>query len=256
MFIDTHTHLYCEEFDDDREATVQRALDADVSLMLLPAIDSHTTQRQQSLWQSHPDCFRQMAGLHPTSVSDNYEDELSLVAQQLQNAPEQYVAIGEIGLDLYWDATYRPQQEDALLRQLDLAETYHKPVALHIRNAYDEFFQLLQRHNRATYSGVLHCYSGTLQQAFAATEMGFFIGIGGVLTYKKSTLPEIVSALPLERILLETDAPYLAPVPHRGHRNESAYLPHVAQYLADIKHLPLERIAEVTTANAQTLFAL
>ncbi|MBR1792194.1 MAG: TatD family hydrolase [Bacteroidales bacterium] len=256
MIIDTHTHLYCEEFDADCDAAVQRALDSGVSLMLLPAIDSGSVQRQENLWRKYPGCFRQMTGVHPTSIKEDYEQEVALVESLLLSSPEKYVAIGEIGLDFYWDSSFRLQQEDALMRQLDLAERYDKPVALHIRNAYDEFFQLIERRGRSSYRGVLHCYSGTLEQAWRAVEMGFYLGIGGVLTYKKSTLPYIVSEIPLERLLLETDAPYLAPVPFRGHRNESAYIVHVAERMADIKQIPVARVADVTTANALSLFRL
>ncbi|MBR1516606.1 MAG: TatD family hydrolase [Bacteroidales bacterium] len=254
MLIDTHSHLYSEEFDNDREAAVQRAIEAGVELMLLPAIDSQSIQRQQQLATSHPSNFRIMAGVHPTSIDDNYERELQIVEEQLRSDAERYVAIGEIGLDLYWDTTYRQQQEEALLRQLDLAENYKKPVSIHIRNAYEEFFDLLARRNHATYNGVLHCYSGTLQQGWQAIEMGFHLGIGGVLTYKKSLLPDIVAKVPLQSLVLETDAPYLAPTPFRGRRNESSYLVYVAQTLADIRQIQVQNVAETTSENAKRIF--
>lgn len=256
MLIDTHTHIYCEEFDDDRDAVVKRAIDAGVELMLLPAIDSTTTLRQQQLAEQYPEHFRMMAGLHPTSVGENFEEELCLVKQQLESTHDRYVGVGEIGLDLYWDTSRRAEQEEVLLRQMRLAEQYDKPVALHIRNAYSEFFDLMGHLNRPQYSGVMHCYSGTLQEAQQGIEMGFYLGIGGVLTYKKSTLPEIVRQIPLERLLLETDSPYLAPVPHRGRRNESAYIVSVAQMIADIKGKRIDYVASATTENARQLFGI
>lgn len=256
MLIDTHTHLYCEEFDDDRDVVVRRAIEAGVGIMLLPAIDSQTTERQQRLFDGNPQVFRQMAGLHPTSVKEDYEKELQLVERQLNEAPERYVAVGEIGLDLYWDSTFYDQQRDALIRQMRLAEQYDKPVSLHIRNAYSEFFELAKEVNRPSYRGVMHCYSGTLAEAQQAVEMGFYIGIGGVLTYKKSLLPDIVRAIPLSRIVLETDSPYLAPVPMRGRRNESSYVVHVAQCLAAVLDKSYDVITATTTENARSLFAL
>lgn len=254
--IDTHCHLYCEEFDADREQAIQRAVESGVATMLLPAIDSQTLQRQEQLATAYPQYFRQMAGLHPTSVTDRYEEELTIVERLLSENPDKYVALGEIGLDLYWDKTYKDQQISVLKRQLSLAQHYQLPVCLHIRNAYEEMFQVLSDLNTATYQGVFHCFSGTLEQAHLASEMGFHLGIGGVLTYKKSTLPDIIKAVPLDRLVLETDCPYLAPVPFRGRRNESSYIKYVASSLADILGLSFEQISQSTTANAQSLFHL
>lgn len=256
QFIDTHCHLYVEEFDEDRLPTLQRALDAGVSTMLLPAIDSLTTTRQARLAEEFPGHFFQMIGLHPTSINEDYMPELRHVERLLLEDSSRYVAIGEIGLDFYWDTTYRQQQLEALRYQFQLAERYNLPVALHIRNAYEEIFQFLKSLSQSAFRGVFHCFSGTLEQARMAVEMGFHLGIGGVLTYKKSTLPDIVKVIPLERIVLETDCPYLAPVPYRGRRNESSYIVHTARALAAILGLPLETIAEATTANARRLFNL
>lgn len=256
QLIDTHTHIYCEEFDDDREAVVARAVEAGVIKMLLPAIDSNTTQRQSDLEQGHPTLFRQMMGLHPTSVNANFEQELAWVERHLNDPSQHYVAIGEIGLDLYWDTTYKEQQIEVLKRQMRWAQEKKLPVALHIRNAYEEVFDVLSDLNYSTFQGVFHCYSGTLEQAYRVVEMGFHLGIGGVLTYKKSTLPEIVQAIALDKILLETDSPYLAPTPKRGQRNESSFLLYVAQTLANIKNCPLDTVAERTTYNAKRLFNL
>lgn len=255
--IDTHCHLYCEEFDNDRREVISRARETGITSILLPAIDSLSTERQQQLYSSDPSYFKQMGGVHPTSINDEYTKELQHAKQLLYNNPEQYVAIGEIGLDLYWDTTFKEQQIQALDQQLNWAEELHKPVCIHIRKAHNELFELLKKRNSRTCTGVLHCYSGSHQQAHQAIEMGFHLGIGGVLTYKNAaTLPEIVKDLPLECFLLETDAPYLSPVPYRGKRNESSYMLEVAKKIAEIKNCAVSAVAEQTTHNAKSLFNL
>ena len=283
--IDTHSHIYSEEFDDDREDVIARAEAAGVEMILLPAIDSSSHVRQEALAASRPYLFRQMMGLHPTSVNENYEVELAIVHEKLfrDNAPLNgqelnniyttpqlinssthqlinYVAIGEIGLDFYWDTTYREQQIEALKRQLLWAEELGLPVVLHLRSgkdgtsetdAYKAMFSLCR--DRERYNGIMHCFSGSIEDARRAVEMGFLLGIGGVVTYKKSALPDIVREIPLESLVLETDAPYLAPVPYRGRRNESAYVRLVAEKVAEIKGISVEEVDEVTTANALAL---
>lgn len=251
--IDTHCHLYDEAFNEDRPEALQRALDAGVAAMLMPAIDKASAPAQEALTQP---CLYHMAGLHPTSVGADYREELDFVAERLRNPVHDYVAIGEIGLDLYWDRTYAAEQLSVLRQQLLWAREYDMPVSLHVRNAYDELFQLLADIGHTSWRGVLHCFSGNESHAAQALRLGFHLGIGGVVTFKKSALPAIVEQTPLERILLETDAPYLAPVPHRGQRNESSYLPLVAQKIADIKQMPLADVDAVTTANAAALFGL
>lgn len=251
--IDTHCHLYDEAFDEDRPEVLQRALDAGVAAMLMPAIDRASALAQEALTHT---CLYHMAGLHPTSVGTDYREELDFVAERLRNPVHDYVAIGEIGLDLYWDRTYAAEQLSVLRQQLLWAREHDMPVSLHVRNAYDELFQLLADMGYASWRGVLHCFSGNESHAAQALRLGFHLGIGGVVTFKKSALPAIVEQTPLERILLETDAPYLAPVPHRGQRNESSYLPLVAQKIADIKQIPMADVDAVTTANAAALFGL
>lgn len=254
-FIDTHCHLYCEEFDSDRKETIDRAKKAGICHIILPAIDSFSAANQQLLYQSDPTFFKQMVGVHPTSIKDNYEAELQKAESQLIGHTDQYVAIGEIGLDLYWDTTYKEQQIQALDKQLNWAERTQKPVCIHIRKAHNEMFGLFKQRNQRTCPGVLHCFSGSLQEAYHAVEMGLYLGIGGVLTYKNAaTLPEIVKHIPLEHLLLETDAPYLSPVPYRGKRNESSYMTEVAKKIAEIKEIPIEMVAEQTTQNARILF--
>ena len=262
MLTDTHSHIYAEEFDADRDDVVARAEQAGVRLILLPAIDKESYDRQEALAASRPDLFRQMMGLHPTSVGEDYRSDLELAHDKLFSNPNKYIGIGEVGLDFYWDTTYRRQQIEALELQTGWAQALGKPIVLHLRNGknggadtYAEVFRLLER---CAYRGrgIMHCFSGTMADAERAAELGFLIGIGGSLTYKKSTLPDIVRALPLESIVLETDSPYLAPVPYRGRRNESAYVSLVAQKVAEIKGISNDEVAEVTTANACQLFAI
>lgn len=255
-YIDTHSHLYDEAFDADREEALQRALDADVTTLLLPDIDSSATPRLTAFWQAHPDCCRPMAGLHPTSVKEDFERELQQVHDRLFCDKVEVCAVGEIGMDLYWDRTYEEQQREVLKRQMLWAEELRLPVCLHIRKAHNEVFGLLRDLNRGAYRGVMHCFGGSVQEALRAVEMGFLLGVGGVVTYKNATLAEVVKAVPLENLLLETDAPYLSPVPHRGQRNESAYIPIIAQRIADLRGIALEEVADKTTANARQLFNL
>jgi len=258
-FVDTHCHLYDEAFDNDRDQAVARAVDAGVATMLLPDIDSSSTPRLDALQAACPTHFRTMAGLHPTSVKEDYEQELEHVHSRLftpQGHERRFIAVGEIGLDFYWDRTFQDQQVDALRRQLLWAEELDLPVCLHIRKAHNEVFALLRELNRPVWRGVMHCFGGSLQEAQRAVEMGFHLGIGGVVTFKNATMAEVAKAMPLENLLLETDAPYLSPVPHRGQRNESSYIPLIAQKIAELRGITLEEVATVTTENARRLFSL
>ena len=263
MLIDTHSHIYSEEFDEDQCDVIARAEAAGVGCIILPAIDSESYGRQENLANSRPDLFRQMIGLHPTSVKENYKEALGLVQKILFEHPEKYVGVGEIGLDFYWDTSFRKQQLSALKQQICWAEELDKAVSLHLRNgkdcqpendAYTTLFNLLEHHGSTQYRGILHCFSGTLDNAMQAIKMGFFLGIGGVVTYKKSTMPAIIESVGLEHIVLETDSPYLAPVPYRGHRNESAYMEIVARKIADITNCSLQTVAETTTNNVRCIF--
>ncbi len=253
-FIDTHCHLYDEAFDAERQQAVQRAIDAGVTTMLLPDIDSTSTERLDTLYNLYPNHFHRMAGLHPTSVKEDFEVELAHVRKRLETGS--FVAVGEIGMDLYWDRTFEEQQREVLRRQMRWAEEFGLPVALHIRKAHNEVFGLLRDLNRSSYRGVMHCFGGSLQEAWRAVEMGFMLGIGGVVTFKNATMAEVAKVMPLDRLLLETDAPYLSPVPHRGERNESSYIPLIAQKIADLRGISIEAVAEQTSANARMLFSL
>ena len=261
-FIDTHCHLYDEAFDTDRDQALQRALDAGVTTMLLPDIDSSSTSRLDALAAAYPQHFHRMAGLHPTSVKEDFEQELQQVHERLfsahspQPAAHTFVAVGEIGMDLYWDRTFEAEQREVLRTQMLWAEALGLPVALHIRKAHNEVFGLLRDLNRPRYRGVMHCFGGSVQEAQRAVEMGFHLGIGGVVTFKNATLADVVKAVPLSCLLLETDAPYLSPVPHRGQRNEPAYIPLIAQRIADLRGITLDEVAATTTASASALFRL
>lgn len=246
--------------------------------MLLPAVDSESVDRLRKMVEDYPDICFPMAGLHPTSVTSDYERELALVESQLKQADLDYVAVGEIGLDLYWDTTFIREQQEVLIRQLQFATEYQLPVVLHLRSAkkenlpntlsttldaYELFFDIwngLQsefqkaKNKKQNILGVMHCFSGTVDQAVRAIDLGFRIGVGGVVTYKNSLLQQVVSAIPIESIILETDAPYLAPVPHRGKRNESAYVADIARKVAEIKELSYDTVAEKTTQSAIQLF--
>lgn len=254
--IDTHSHLYDEAFDADRDEAVRRAVSAGVTRMLLPAIDSTSADALDNLQARYPDVFFKMAGLHPTSVRENYRDELESVRNQLAEKRNDYVAVGEIGLDFYWDDTFRKEQMLALETQLAWARKYGLPVSLHVRKAYNEIFEILKQDEFRTITGVFHCYGSSVQDAAKVLDLGFYIGVGGVVTFKNATLAEVVKNVPLERILIETDAPYLAPVPFRGKRNESAYCVEIARKIAEIKAVGIEQVAEVTTRNAELLFNL
>lgn len=256
--IDTHTHCYGEEYADDQDDMLHRAFAAGVDMMLLAATDADCANEQDDLQRRYPNHMRQMMGLHPCEVGNDYEERLEAVRRLLFSRTEHYVAVGEIGLDYHWDATYRIQQLDALKRQLLWAQQLDLPASIHVRDAFEDFFHLLAETSnpRRKHPGVIHCFGGTVAQAEQLVEMGFLLGIGGVATYKHSSTAEVVAAIPLECLLLETDAPYLTPVPHRGKRNEEAFLLDTAARVAAIKGIELWQVAAVTTATARCLFRL
>jgi TatD DNase family protein len=255
MFIDTHTHLFTEAFDQDREQAVQRALDAGVERLLLPNIDVDTIQAMHDMEAKWPDnCFAMM-GLHPGSVDQHWESKLAVIKENLFQ--RDYVAVGEIGMDLYWDTTYINEQREAFRQQVLWAKQLRKPIVIHAREAFNEIFNILDELNDDHLMGVFHCFTGSLEQArHIESYGGFKMGIGGVVTYKKAALDDVLQHVDLNNIVLETDAPYLSPVPYRGKRNESAYVLHVAERLSDIYEVPLQVIEEKTTRNAMKLFAL
>jgi TatD DNase family protein len=251
---DTHTHLYLEEFDADRDETVQRAVDAGVGHIFLPNIDSTSAEAMLSLSGRHPSVCFPMMGLHPTSVKADYEEELAVVERYLEAPPQPFAAVGEIGIDLYWSRTFETQQCDAFNRQLDLAVRHRLPVAVHTRNSFDLAAGIIGTKTGQGLKGIFHCFGGSLAQARRAVELGFLLGIGGVITYKNSGLQQVVQEIPLEHLVLETDAPFLPPVPYRGQRNESAFIPLIAQRISELKQVPAGVVARVTTENALRLF--
>jgi TatD DNase family protein len=253
-FVDSHAHLYMEEFREDRAEVMQRADAAGVEKIFLPNIDSSTTAAMLDMETEFPGRVFPMMGLHPCSVKEDAETELSAVREWFSR--RRFAAVGETGLDFYWDLTFREQQIAAFSAQADLALQYDVPLVIHSRNSTRECIDIVREKQKGALKGVFHCFSGTTDEAREIIDLGFFLGIGGVLTFKKSALPELLRDVPLEHLLLETDAPYLAPVPFRGKRNESSYVPLVAEKLAAVLEIPLAVVAEVTTRNASTLFGL
>ncbi len=253
-FIDTHTHLYLESFDQDREQVIQAAMDHHVRTMLLPNIDRTSIESMHALCAQYPGVCLPMMGLHPTSVKNNYREEMQVIEKWLEN--KTYLAIGEIGMDLYWDKTYEQEQEWVFRHQIGLALKHELPIVIHSRQSIDRIINVLKDLWDDRLKGVFHCFSGSLSQACQIIEMGFYLGIGGVITFQKSGLAQVVNQVALEYLMLETDSPFLAPVPHRGKRNESAYLPLIAGRLAEIKETTVGHVAEVTTNNARELFTL
>lgn len=252
--IDTHAHLYSSKFDYDRPEMVRRAIAAGVERMYLPNIDSESIGAMLALEAEFPEhCFAMM-GLHPSHVKpDSYERELAVVEDWLGR--RQWAGVGETGIDLYWDKTTLPIQQIAFARQIEWAKELGRPVIIHSRESNEECLALVKAGQDGRLRGIFHCFSGTVEQAKRMIELGFMLGIGGTLTYAKSELPAVLREIPLDHVVLETDAPYLPPVPHRGKRNESAYVRLVAEMLSEVKVLPLAEIARVTTANALRMFA-
>lgn len=254
MLIDTHAHLYAKKFDHDRAEMIARGQAAGVEQFLLPNIDEASVAGMLALEEAYPNrCFAMM-GLHPCSVTKNYQQDLKWVRQWLEQ--RDFIAIGEIGIDMYWDKTLLEEQKAAFLQQLAWALEYDRPIVIHARESLDILIDLVREVDDSNLRGVFHCFTGDLKQAEAILELGFYLGIGGVLTFKNGGLDKTLQEISLERIILETDAPYLAPVPYRGKRNESAYVREVAGKLATIKELPEEKVAQITTENAQKLFNL
>jgi TatD DNase family protein len=250
-FIDTHTHIYLSEFDDDRSAVIQRAKEVNVEITIMPAIDSTTHEAMLAVESTYENCYS-MIGLHPCSVNQDYKKELNLIRQYLEK--KTFPAIGEIGLDFYWDKTFTSQQYEAFHEQIEIASQYKLPIVIHSRNAIDECIDVVKQHPGT--SGVFHCFSGNEEQAQKIMEFGFMLGIGGVVTFKNSGLDKVIEKIGLSHVILETDAPYLAPVPYRGKRNEPSYIKLVAEKLTALCHCSMEEIAELTTENARKLFKL
>ena len=254
IITDTHTHLYSEEFDQDRNEMIQRAINAGVSRFFIPAIDSSCTASMYELEQNYPDNMFLMMGLHPTYVKDNYLEELEHVKSEL--AKRKFYAIGEIGIDLYWDKTHLKEQQDAFRTQIQLAKQYKLPIVIHCRDAFDEIFEVLEKEKSADLFGIFHCFTGTYEQALQAISYNMKLGIGGVVTFKNGKIDQFLNHIDINHIVLETDSPYLSPIPYRGKRNESSYIINVVHKLAEIYHVSSEEIARITTENAKDIFGI
>jgi TatD DNase family protein len=252
MLIDTHTHLYSDDFESDRAAMINRALQAGISRMYMPGIDSTCIDAMLLLEQQYPEVCIPMMGLHPCYVKENYKQELQIVRDWLDK--RSFVAVGEIGLDFYWDSTFADQQLEAFNLQMEWALEKSIPIVIHTRNAMQATIDAVKPFAARGLRGIFHCFSGSYESALQITNMGFHLGIGGVLTYKNAGLPAALEKIDLSFMVLETDAPYLTPVPFRGKRNESAYITYVAEKLAEVKNVSLEIVAEATTKNALKIF--
>jgi TatD DNase family protein len=250
--IDTHTHLYDEQFDCDRDLVISRAIKCGIERMLLPNIDVHTIQPMFDTCSKYPDCCFPMLGLHPTSVDNDFERQLDVIATYLDNT--KIVAIGETGIDLYWDRQYLGQQLEAFRIQIGWAKKLGLPLVIHCRKSYNEIISVLRKEQDGLLTGVFHCFPGNLRQAEEVTALGFMLGIGGVVTYKNAEMATVVQNIGIEHILTETDAPYLPPAPFRGKRNESAYIYNIVQKIAELKSMPINEVIDATKANAKRIF--
>ena len=252
--IDTHAHIYANEFDEDIELVISRAKTAGVSRILMPAIDTETHEKMLLLEDDQPEYCISMMGLHPCSVKSNYKDELKVIEGYFSK--RRFAAVGETGLDFYWDLTFKEQQYEAFHQQADWAMHYDIPLVIHSRNSTNECIDVVRQHQNGNLKGVFHCFSGTAEQAKKIVDLGFYLGIGGVVTFKNAGLDKAISDIDLTHIVLETDAPYLAPAPYRGKRNECSYLLYIAQKLAELKGVPVSDIDSITSNNASKLFGL
>lgn len=253
--IDTHTHLYAEEFDQDRKETIEKALNNGVTHFFLPAIDSKTHKKMLDLEKEYPNQTYAMMGLHPCSVkTETWEYELNIVENYLKQ--RDFCAIGEIGIDLYWDKSTLEIQIRTFEQQIDWAIERNLPIIIHTRDSFNETFEILQNKKHINLRGIFHCFSGNLEQAQQAIDLGFSLGIGGVITFKNGKIDQFLHEIPVEKIVLETDSPYLAPTPHRGKRNDSSYLPLIAGKLVDIYKISFEEIDRITTQNAKKIFRI
>ena len=254
QIIDTHTHLYLKQFNDDVDKVIARSINSGIDKFIFPAIDSSHMKEMHDLQNKYPSNIYLMSGLHPVYVKENYKQELDLVVQSLDN--HNYVAIGEIGIDLYWDKTFLKQQQEAFEFQIRLAISNDLPIVIHCREGFDEIFEILDAEKCTKLRGVFHCFTGTLDQANRAIRLGFKLGIGGVVTFKNGGLDKVINQIDLQHLVLETDAPYLSPVPFRGKRNESSYITYVLSKLSELYEISEIEIAKATTKNAIKIFNL
>ncbi|WP_346856660.1 TatD family hydrolase [uncultured Draconibacterium sp.] len=254
MLIDTHSHIYSEDFIHDRDEALQRAYESGVKKIVLPNIDSGSIKHMLDLSEAYPHLCYPLMGLHPTSVDEDYKEELQAIEYWLER--RKFYGIGEIGIDLYWDKKFIEEQKEAFRYQIKLAKKYNLPVVIHVRNSFEETYEIVKEEQDGSLNGVFHCFSGSEIEATKIIELGFLFGIGGVVTFKNSTLDEVLKSIDISNLVLETDSPYLSPVPKRGKRNESSYLMYIAQKIAEVYNVPVARVAEITTSNARNLFGI
>lgn len=254
IITDTHTHLYSESFDTDRNEVIDRAIENGITRFFIPSIDSSYIESMYDLERQYPEHIFLMAGLHPTHVKNDYKNELSIIVRQLEQ--RSFFAIGEIGIDLYWDKTMLREQQDAFRFQIQLAKKYSLPIVIHCRDAFNEVFEVLELEKSDDLNGIFHCFTGTFEQAKKAISYNMKLGIGGVVTFKNGKIDQYLSKIPISEIVLETDAPYLSPTPFRGKRNESAYLLHILEKVGSIYKLERDVIARITTQNSIDIFKI
>ncbi len=252
ILTDTHTHLYSKDFDNDRGEIIQNAIEKNISRFFIPAIDSSHIASMYELENEFPENIFLMMGLHPTSVKENFEDELKHIEEQFSS--RDFYAVGETGIDLYWDKSFLKQQQEAFRFQIRLAKKKQLPVVIHCREAFDEIFEVLESEKDPELFGIFHCFTGDYEQAQTAISYNMKLGIGGVVTFKNGGIDKFLDRIPIENIVLETDSPYLAPVPYRGKRNESSYLELIAQRIADIYQISLQEVADITTQTSKDVF--
>ena len=252
ILTDTHSHLYDNKFSEDQKEVIERAFEEDVNRIFLPNVDQHTVKGMMDIVREYPgNCFAMM-GLHPCHVKADYKDELAVLKAHLDS--DKFCAVGEIGMDLYWDKTFLEEQKDAFRTQIHWAKEKGLPIAIHCRDAFDEIFEILESEKDEKLRGIFHCFTGTIEQAHQAIDLNLHLGIGGVVTFKKAGLDKVIEQIDLKHLVLETDSPYLAPSPNRGKRNESSYLIHIAQKIADLHQISVYEVAEITTENSKQIF--
>jgi TatD DNase family protein len=254
VLTDTHTHLYYETIHDKRTALMQRCIDNNITRLFLPNVDAASVPLVYDLVNEYPQYCYPMLGLHPCDVKENWESELSAIMDAHQQ--NKIYAIGEIGIDLYWDKTHLKEQVEAFVKQINWAKSLDLAIIIHCRDAFDEVYEVLQQEADEKLRGIFHCFGGTVEQAQKVIDLNFYLGIGGVVTYKNSGLDKVVQEIDLKHIVLETDSPYLTPVPFRGKPNESSYLVYIAQKVAELHQTSIEKVAEVTTENSRLVFGI
>ncbi len=252
MLVDTHSHLYSKHFNKDMDEVIKRAIDNGVTKIYMPNIDNSTTKSMLNLEKKAPDLFASMMGIHPSEIKGNYKKELAIAHKELLRG--NYVGVGEIGIDLYWDKTFKKEQIEAFKIQINWAKELDLPVIIHCRESMDLTIDIIKKEKTDKLRGIFHCFTGGVNQAFEIMKLGFYMGIGGILTYKNSGLKEVVNQIPIEYLVLETDSPYLPPVPYRGKRNESSYIRYIAEELAGVKKLTFKEVARQTSINADRIF--